>query len=227
MMRDPIFPATAVLALAVLGLAYGAERFAMAIYALSFWHYLVYALAFFWRRIEHERFIRDSLTLRTMSLIALAAVLVTTVPSVLSIVVMAAGFALNFAAVRALGKERTYYGYELAALPPERITAFPYSVTAHPMLIANMLAFGGALLDQEFREIWWPLGFLHVILNLVIILIEAYGDKNRSAGRITAITGLACWSALLLIGFASTCPQALATAALILAFGAFLTHRYA
>ncbi|MEM8949849.1 MAG: methyltransferase [Pseudomonadota bacterium] len=226
MMRDPIFFATAIFVLAILGISSGAESFALAIYALSFWHYLVYALAFLWRDISHERFIRDSHLLKIIPLAALAAVLWTTVPSVLSAIAMAAGFGLNIAAAQALGKERTYYGYELAAIPAKHITSFPYSLTAHPMLIGNMLAFGGTLLDGDFLRDWWPLGIAHVVLNLAIILMEAYGGRNRRLGWIVAISGLALLAAALLLGFAAIWPYALATAAVVLMFGAVIIHRY-
>ncbi|MDH3663588.1 MAG: hypothetical protein OEU92_26835, partial [Alphaproteobacteria bacterium] len=62
--RDTMPLLTTVFVLAVLAIA--EERWAMAVYGLSFWHYLIYALAFFWRKIPHERFIRDSLLLKTI-----------------------------------------------------------------------------------------------------------------------------------------------------------------
>ncbi|MEM7045579.1 MAG: methyltransferase [Pseudomonadota bacterium] len=226
-MRDPMPFTTAILAVAITALAWTAGRFDLAVYALSFWHYLVYALAFLWRRISLERFKRDSMILKTVSLAALAAVLWTTVPNVLSAIVMAAGFGLNIAAAQALGTDRTYYGYELAAIPGKRITSFPYSITAHPMLIGNMLAFGGTLLDDAFRTNWWPLGLLHVILNLAIILNEAYAGENRRHGWIVATASLGIGALLLLIGFADILPYALAAVGIALGFGWLIVRRYA
>lgn len=223
--RDTMPLLTTIFVLAVLAIA--EERWAMAVYGLSFWHYLTYALAFLWRKIPHERFIRDSLLLKTISLGALTLVLWTTVPNLLSTIAMAVGFALNIAAARALGTERTYYGYELAALPPKRITSFPYSLISHPMLIGNMLAFGGTLLDDAFRQSWWPLALLHVLLNLLIILMEAYGGKNRSAGAICALAGLILGTALLLAGFWAVWPHALGMAVIGSFFGIVIVCRYA
>lgn len=227
MTRDPFSLIAAVVVLAILGLAYGAERFALAVYALSLWHYLVYALAFLWRDIAHERFIRDSVLLKTVSLAALVAALWVTVPNIVSVIAMVAGFGLNIAAAQALGKERTYYGFELAALPAERITGFPYSMTAHPMLIGNMLAFGGTLLDSTFRQNWWLLGVIHVVLNLAIILMEAYGGQNRHLGWVIAIGGPFLLAAFLVVGFVAVWPYALAAAVLVLFLGTVIIRRYA
>ncbi|MGI9502671.1 MAG: methyltransferase [Geminicoccaceae bacterium] len=225
--RDPLPLLTALFVILIAVFAYAAQRLELAVYALSFWHYLVYALAFLWRAIPHERFIRDSLILKCLSLAAFVLVLSMTIPNVLSLIVMAIGFTFNIAAARALGKERTYYGYELAALPPKHITSFPYSLTAHPMLIGNMLAYGGTLLDETFRQAWWPLGVLHVILNLLIILNEAYGSKSRSAGFIAATGGLGIGAALLLAGFSDVWPYTLAVVITSALFGYVIMRRYA
>lgn len=227
MTRDPFLLLTALFVTAVLAIAYAADRWAMAVYALSFWHFLVYVLAFLWRQVAHERFIRDAVVLKGISLTAFALVLLTTVPNALSIAVMAVGFGLNISAARALGTGRTYYGYELAALPPKRVTSFPYSLTAHPMLFGNMLAYGGTLLDGSFRQDWWPLGVLHVVLNLLIILNEAYGRESRTAGSIVAGLGLALGAILLLAGFRELWPYALATAVIAALFGIVIIRRYA
>lgn len=225
--RDPVPLLTAIFVLAVLAIAHAADRWALAAYSLSYWHFLMYSLAFFWRRITLKRFIRDSVLLKTLSLTTLALVLWNTAPNLISVIVMAAGFALSIAATRALGTERTYYGYELAALPPKRITSFPYSLTAHPMLIGSMLAFGGTLLDDSFRQDWWPLGLLHVALSLLIILMEAYGSESRIAGRICSLAGLGLGAALLLAGFSTIWPHALATVVVCSIFGLFIMRRYA
>ena len=223
--RATLATAALVVAVAVIGLFAG--RWDMAVYTLSFWHYLVYALAFLWRRITPERFQRDAILLRTISLVALAGVCLAILPNLFSLVVMAAGFSLNVAAYRALGTDRTYYGVELTALPPERTTAFPYSLTAHPMLIGNMLGYGAPLLDAGFRAEWWPLAALHALLNLAIILMEAHGRQSRRLGTLVPLLGLAAGSLLLLIAFSDVCPFALASVLCIVAFGALLFRRYA
>jgi hypothetical protein len=153
---------------------------AAAVYAVSFWQYAVYALAFLHRRVSLEAFQHDAYLTRTASLVAFAWVYLSSPIDVLSLIVVAAGFALNIAAVKALGTDRTYYGVELAELEPKRITAFPYTWIPHPMLVGNMAAFGGTLLNAEFARQWWPLAALHVGLNLAIILMEAYAKPVKS-----------------------------------------------
>lgn len=223
---DQMLLLTVIFVLVVVAIAQSAGRWELAVYALSFWHYLVYALAFLWRQVSHQKFKSDAVLLKTISLLALALVLWETWPNLPSLIVMAAGFSLNVAAAQALGADRTYYGYELAGLPGEKVTSFPYSLTAHPMLIGNMLAFGGTLLDGTFREAWWLLGLLHVVLNLGVILMEAYGGKNRSAGVLCAIVSLTLGSFLLMAGFLDMWLRALATIIAGLVFGGVIIRRY-
>ena len=82
-----------------------------------------------------------------------------------------------------LGLDRTYYGHEVAGLPPRRITAFPYSLTAHPMILGNVAAFGGTLINAGFREQWWPLAGLHVAANVGLLVMERAGPRRRRPGR--------------------------------------------
>lgn len=214
-------------ALAALGLAEAAGRWGLAVYGLSFWHYPIYALAFFRRRISLARFKRDAVLAKTVSLAALGAVLAATGPSLLSLTVMAGGFALTIAAARALGPDRTYYGVEVAGLPPARTTAFPFSLLPHPMLVGNMTAFGAPLLDGAFREAWWPLALLHVLLNGLLLPMEVCGRESRLLGTVWPLAGLGLGAVLLIIGFWDVWPFALATAVMGLAFGAALMGRYA
>jgi hypothetical protein len=97
---------------------------------------------------------------------------------------------------------------------------------AHPMLIGNMVAFAGPLLDQAFRTLWWPLAVLHVLLNLLILLIEIYGCQSLKAGVLVALTALLAGSILLLAWFIDAWPITLAMVVLSLVFGAFVMRRY-
>ena len=95
------------------------------------------------------------------------------------------------------------------------------------MLIGSMMAFGGTLLDDTFLQAWWPLGLLHVALSLSIILMEAYGAENRSAGWSCSLAGLTLGAVLLLAGFWAVWPYALAVVAIGGLFGAVVIRRYA
>lgn len=144
----------------------------VAVYLLSFWHYYFYFLAYCCSTVSLKVFKRDAIAMKTVSLGALGAAYFAAPPDILSLAVVAGGFLLNIAAARALGPDRTYYGHELAGLPPRRISAFPYSWIAHPMLLGNVAAFSGTLINDGFRAQWWPLACLHVVMNLGLLVME-------------------------------------------------------
>ncbi|MCE3002002.1 MAG: phosphatidylethanolamine N-methyltransferase family protein [Xanthomonadaceae bacterium] len=145
-----------------------------AVYALAFWHYLLYALAFRYGAVPLRVFRRDAVLMKGLSLAGLGVVYLSAPIDGLSLIVVGAGFLLNATAATVLGSDRTYYGHELAALAPLRVVRFPYSVLAHPMLVGNMLAFGGTLLNEAFRASWWPLACAHVVANLGLLLMERH-----------------------------------------------------
>ncbi len=224
---SPSLPTGIIFILAVtLAVGWLAGRWAVVVWALGFWHYLVYALAFVPRRVALAVFVRDAVLLKAASLAVFAAVYLTASPDLLSLLVVGLGLFLNLAAARALGTERTYYGYELAALPAKRITAFPYSLIGHPMLIGNAIAFAGTLLNAEFRAAWWPLAIAHVGLNLAILLMEVKARPHQPT-RLPLLDRLAASPAgsavivlgTLIAGFAGSGP--LFIAGLVLAHLAF------
>ncbi len=156
---------------------------AIAVYGLSFWHYLLYAAAYRHGAVPLSAFKRDAVAAKTGALGVLGYAYLGGAPDALSLAVVAAGFGLNIAAAHALGGDRTYYGHELAGLPPLRVTWFPYSLTAHPMLIGNMAAYGGLLLNAPFRAEWWPLACAHVALNVGLLAMETRLRPLRRAPR--------------------------------------------
>lgn len=224
-MRVPLF--TAIFAAAVLAVSYAAERFDLAVYALSFWHYLVYALAFCLRSIDHNAFKRDAVLLKALSITLLVGVLFQTVPNHASLVVAAAGFGLNLWAATVLGMDRTYYGVEIRGMPVELSGALPFSIVRHPMLTGNMVAYGGLLLDSEFRQDWWPLVLLHVACNFLLLLMEVRGSIDRSRALPSVWIGLLAGTLLLIVCFAHVMLFVLMSAIIIIAFGAALIDNYA
>ncbi len=163
----------------MLGCARLDGNWALAVSALSFWHYYLYWLAYSFGAVAPGEFRRDAVTWKTVALVTLACVYFAAPLNLLSLSVVAAGFLLNSLAARALGADRTYYGYELSDLPPAKITAFPYSWIAHPMLVGNMSAFGGTLLNADFRRQWWPLAVSHIVLNLGLLVMELAVTPQR------------------------------------------------
>ncbi len=160
---------------------------ALAVYALSYWHYLLYWWAYRYGMVAGERFRRDAIAMKSVALLALAYAYLGAPAHPLSLSVVAAGFLLNATAARALGPLRTYYGWELGDVPHVRVTAFPYSVVRHPMLVGNILAYGGTLLNPQFRKHWWALATGHIALNVALLVMEARVTplRCRYAGSIS------------------------------------------
>ncbi len=207
-------------------MAYVSGRMELAVYALSFWHYLVYALALWFRQIPQARFKFEAVLLKTLSLLVFGIVVLQSGPSLFALTVMAAGFALNSAAAARLGVDRTYYGVELAGLPVKWSTAFPYSIMSHPMLSGSVVAYGGALFDTPFRDTWWPLAVTHMLLNVLIIAVEANGRVDRARALAFVWCGLGAGAALLLVGFAHAWLAAAVCSALIVMYGGVLISQY-
>ena len=160
---------------------------ALAVYALSFWHYLFYWWAYRYGAVQPARFRGDAILMKSVALTALAGAYLAQPWHWPSALAMIAGFMLNLSAARALGHTRTYYGWELGESPQERVTRFPYSVVPHPMLAGNVLAFGGTLLHPGFRDAWWPLAIIHVALNGALLVMETLVTPARRQPR----TGIA------------------------------------
>jgi hypothetical protein len=155
-----------------------------AVYLLSFWHYSLYWLAFAFGTAHFDVFKRNAIAMKTLSVTALAFVYLRTPLDPVSLAVILGGILLNVRAAQVLGLDRTYYGHEVAGLPARRVTAFPYSLTSHPMILGNVAAFGGTLINAPFRAEWWPLACLHVALNIGLLAMELAGTRHRRAVRI-------------------------------------------
>jgi hypothetical protein len=189
----PRLLAGALLIAAVLLAAFAAGSLPLAVYALSFWHYLLYWLAYRYGAVPLAVFKRDAMATKSVALVALGVAYLSCPIDLLSLTVMGLGFLLNAAAAKALGVDRTYYGHEVAGLPLERVTAFPYSWISHPMLVGNIAAFGGTMINAEFRREWWPLACIHVALNFGLLAMETWVTPKKlaqRAGAVGAATGV-------------------------------------
>jgi hypothetical protein len=187
-----------------------------AIWLLSFWHYYLYWLAFAFGAVPFDVFKRDAVAMKTVAVAALAVVYLAAPLDPVSLAVIAGGILLNVRAAAVLGIDRTYYGHEVADLPPQRVTAFPYSLIAHPMIVGNIAAFGGTLINPAFAEQWWLLVGLHLALNIGLLAMELVG------GRAVRIGGGFVFAGVLV----ATLPGALLGAAALACAGT-LYHCYA
>ena len=113
----------------------------------------------------------------------------------------------------------------MAGLPPRRITAFPYSLTNHPMILGNVAAFGGTLINPAFRQQWWPLACLHVALNIGLLAMELAGTRRRRTVRLGG--GLAFAAVLAGAAFAALGSGKEVTASATLAGAAALACAWA
>jgi hypothetical protein len=172
------------LVLAILLGAALAKSLPAAVYLLSFWHYGLYWLAFAFGASDFDVFKRNAIAMKTLSVTALAVVYLSAPLDPGSLAVIAGGVLLNVRAAQVLGLDRTYYGHEVDGLPAHRITGFPYSLTDHPMILGNVAAFGGTLINASFRADWWPLASLHVVLNIGLLAMELAGPRHRRTIRI-------------------------------------------
>lgn len=166
---------------ALAGLALGAADWQLAVYTLSFWHYYLYLLAYRLGAIPLSVLKRDAVLMKSVALTLCGWLYLQAPLDWPSLLLVLAGFGLNAAGAWALGSDRTYYGYEIAALPPERITRFPFSWISHPMLAGNIVAFSALLLNAEFRQQFWPLAAAHVACNLGLLAMETFVRPLRLA----------------------------------------------
>jgi hypothetical protein len=151
----------------------------MAVYALSFWHYYLYWLAYYQGAVPLDAFKRDAILMKAAAIMALGFAYLSVAPDLVSLTVVGSGFLLNTLAARALGADRTYYGYEVAGLSRVQIKTFPYSWVSHPMLIGNIAAFGGTMINADFRSQWWPLACAHVAFNIGLLVMETALTPQR------------------------------------------------
>jgi hypothetical protein len=183
---------------------------ALAVYLLSYWHYYIYWMAFAFGGVPFDVFKRDAMAMKAVSVAVLAVAYLAAPLDLASLAVIAGGVLLNVRAAAVLGLDRTYYGHEVAGLPPLRIFAFPYSLIAHPMIVGNIAAFGGTLINPAFAGRWWPLAVLHVVLNIALLAMELAGKPRARlvgiGGFVVAGLTLSACFALPGVGAQATLP---------------------
>lgn len=170
------------------------------VYLLSFWHYYIYFLASVFAAVTLPVLKRDAILMKTVALALLFHAYFATSVVALSLAVVAGGFALNAAGALALGSDRTYYGAEIAKLQYRRVTAFPYSILSHPMLVGNIIAYGALLINVDFCRRWWPLVCTHIVLNLGLLALEKYVGSKKAEDLQVGAHFVNCHHAFIIIG---------------------------
>ena len=160
------------------------------IYSLSFWHYYLYWLAYYFGAVPLDVFKRDAILMKAASLVALGSVLYLAAPwDLASLIVVAAGFFVKLRRCPSSSRDGPNVPTALRWPTSRRaqINTFPYSWISHPMLVGNIAAFGGTLINADFRRQWWPLACAHVALNLGLLVMELAVTPQRLGGRRAAI----------------------------------------
>lgn len=156
------------------------------VYLFSFVQYFLYFVAYTFRAVEPGRLARDASLYQLIALGALFYEYGRTGLDVPSFVVAALGFGLSGLAFLRLGSDRTYFGAELGAVPPGRVSGFPYGVIPHPMIVGKLVGFGGLALAAQFRAAWWPLLLAHAACYVAVLCQEVanwhVGDTYRFEG---------------------------------------------
>jgi hypothetical protein len=106
---------------------------------------------------------------------------------VVSLGMIVAGYTLSVLATNALGLDRTYFGVELGICEPKWITAFPYGVIPHPMIVSQILALGGFLKLAAFRAAWPWLVPGHMALYFIHMLQEHFDIHRDGKLSLSAI----------------------------------------
>jgi len=55
------------------------------------------------------------------------------------------------------------------------------------MLVGNIAAFGGTMINADFRQHWWPLACTHVAMNLGLLGMELVVTPQRRNARLAAM----------------------------------------
>lgn len=159
----------------------------------SFVHYLRYMTTYYNRTdVNFGTFKSDVLFFKVVALSHIAyryaSVLFSTsanpVIIAASLLMIAAGSAVSSLATKALGIDGTYFGCELGICKTEWVTAFPYNVIPHPMIVGQLFAFAGVHLLPEFRAAWPWLMPAHCALYSMVMLQEmfdVYSEKKAGA----------------------------------------------
>lgn len=141
----------------------------------SFVHYLLYIFVFEFRDwISFGQFKRDAMFFKGVSYTMITAIYLSVLSfNPLSLGLMAVGYGLATAATYALGVDRTWFGVELGQLAPKRITAFPYNVVPHPMIVGAWIGLIGIALHEPFITDYPWLVPMHLLMYTIHLVQEA------------------------------------------------------
>lgn len=151
--------------------------------AVDFAYLLLNVYTVITRAVEHKTFVRAAGALRSVTVLRIALRAAPFVAAghwnLYGLPVAAAGLALHWSSLYALGVDRTYYGVELGVCEPRRITSFPYNTgVPHPMLTGVVLeTLGLALCVPGLFTSHAGFLALYLLWQLVLMAVEELADK--------------------------------------------------
>lgn len=160
--------------------------------ATSWVHYCKYIYQYYWRSARTEAkyaaWKRDVLLFKSLALCNLAVIYLKPYhdsgfagfPDVVSLAMVAAGYFVSIKATAALGVDGTYFGIELGFVKADYcfVTAFPYNVIPHPMILGQVFALLGLFKVPHVHQAWPWLIPVHVGLYLTHMMQEIYDFHN-------------------------------------------------
>lgn len=163
----------------------------------SFVHYFIYMATYYFRsNISYYLFQRDAILYISVAMAQLAWHYCSNFSlDIMSLLLMVAGFGLSALATKVLGRDRTYFGWELGVWKAsansggERITnVFPYSHVPHPMIVGKVIALLGMYKLEEFRVAMPYLVPVHILLYLMHMLQEEKDIWRRPSSKFESVT---------------------------------------
>jgi len=151
----------------------------------SYSHYFRYISTFYVRRgIDFGSFKRDVLLFKTLALTQLfyQYFFPATLPfqvDLISIAMIASGYAVSVMATNAIGLDRTYFGSELGLVEPKWISQFPYGYIPHPMIVSQMWALLGFYKAKHFRLDFPYAVPIHLVLYFIHMMQEHFDFYKR------------------------------------------------
>lgn len=151
------------------------------LFGTSFIHYFLYIGTYYARAgVSFHTFTRDAVLYKGLAIAQLALIYARHFHfDPISLGLIAAGLGLSGLAALRLGAIRTYFGAELGLVAREKITAFPYGVLPHPMILGNIIALCGLMKMDGFREAAPYLAPLHILFYGLHLLQEHF-DIHRA-----------------------------------------------
>ena len=180
----------------VASLAYVAGNYEVFLVMTSFVHYFRYISTYYYRsEVDYGSFKRDVLMFKTVALTQLA--LLYLFPSfmsthllnaevavkfsfdVVSVLMIASGYAISILATNALGLDRTYFGTELGFCEFKMVNQFPYGFIPHPMIVSQVWALVGIFKAQHMQTMLPYVVPIHILLYITHMVQEHFDYYER------------------------------------------------